>query len=781
MRQLRYLLAGLLVVWDGSALAEPCIWYADGHAIHQVDSTTNEVRRSVTLNHPQRLLMNAADCGVWALDRHERRLLRFNAEGLMEREIRLRNLGARLDEAEEVAFDPYDGSLWLRDAQHIVHVSGSGRLLKSLRAPGTVRRLGVALDQGLWVLGTRDLWHFDREGTLLAAHRLQRHLASDARHFAIDSLGGYIWLADEHDLARIRVSDPQAAPLRLRARHSVEALALDPLTGRLWVAHKRELRAYARGGTLERSVDLDALALRDAEQLAFDPVGGALWLRTKHAVSRLSDTGALLARLAARDDDAPIGVPAFRLDPSLALIGPPENAVTNNPRPVFTLGYGAQCPGLVCTLAPEYFGAYRLGAQLDGVPVADAFVFHAPTGEASYIPAAPLAEGPHSFRAQVTDAFGHTSNEVRSRLTIDTVAPRFLSITPANGSFAPSAQITLQGTVDDPGATVLLDGRAAANPSAAGGILSFAFPVTLAPGPNLFALSAIDPAGNATRAALTLTLAGFYVSIASPADGATIDGDTVLVTGSFSGSANTGITVNGTVAAVAGNDFYAQVALHPGGNTLVVQAASADGQSASQTVNVVSSRASSIRLAAQPASGIAPAQVGFTLSNNTGYALTRIEVDFDGDGNIDFSTGDPSAAIATTYTLPGVYLARVRASVAGGASYEATTTVVVETVAAVDARLRAVYTGMLERLRVGDVEGALLGVTAAMRGKYRNIFSTLGAELPNTINQLGTIRDGTINQEFAEYVLVRETPAGPRAYLIYLIRCEDGVWRIDGM
>jgi hypothetical protein len=43
------------------------------------------------------------------------------------------------------------------------------------------------------------------------------------------------------------------------------------------------------------------------------------------------------------------------------------------------------------------------------------------------------------------------------------------------------------------------------------------------------------------------------------------------------------------------------------------------------------------------------------------------------------------------------------------------------------------------------------------------------------------IQDGRIANNYAEFVVVRQTAGGPVANLIYFVRSEDGIWRVDGM
>jgi hypothetical protein len=88
---------------------------------------------------------------------------------------------------------------------------------------------------------------------------------------------------------------------------------------------------------------------------------------------------------------------------------------------------------------------------------------------------------------------------------------------------------------------------------------------------------------------------------------------------------------------------------------------------------------------------------------------------------------------------------------------------------------------MLDRLRAGDINGALVRVTGGVHDKYAAVFNALGSNLPTVVDSLGTIQSGQIIGDLAEYLLVRDSASGPQGFLIYFLKGEDGVWRIDGM
>ena len=57
----------------------------------------------------------------------------------------------------------------------------------------------------------------------------------------------------------------------------------------------------------------------------------------------------------------------------------------------------------------------------------------------------------------------------------------------------------------------------------------------------------------------------------------------------------------------------------------------------------------------------------------------------------------------------------------------------------------------------------------------------MGTDLPAIVDQLGEVKNVTLGDEVAHLYLLRTTPTGNQGYFIYLIRGEDGIWRIDAM
>lgn len=384
--------------------------------------------------------------------------------------------------------------------------------------------------------------------------------------------------------------------------------------------------------------------------------------------------------------------------------------------------------------------------------------------------------------AQVTDRFGHASEPVTNTFTVDTIPPKFLSLTPAEGSVLTSPKVTIQGTVDDPQATVVLANVGpATNTSVSGTTLSFSFPVTLAPGPNTLTLTAVDKAGNSTTTTLHLIVSAVSVTVTSPASGVTIQGDSVLVTGTFTGPINTGITVNGVVAAQAGDRFYAQVPLQPGNNPLTVTATSPEGFTATQTLTVTSTGPGPIQVKADPTSGIGPLTVSFTVQNNTQNAITKIEADFDGNGTTDFTTTNPAAVIQYTYTTPGVYQASFKVRDAQNNLYTVTQIVVVQDAAQMDQMFRTIWGGMTGALAAGDKVSAMRYLSDNAQAKFGPIFDALRSNMPSIVSTFSAFRRVSASSAIGQYAVVRPDGTYYSVYLIYFVTDKDGVWRLDEM
>ncbi len=312
-------------------------------------------------------------------------------------------------------------------------------------------------------------------------------------------------------------------------------------------------------------------------------------------------------------------------------------------------------------------------------------------------------------------------------------------------------------------------------------MITFAVPAAATSGP----ITVNSTRGTATSAPFTVTAAGTFpaltLSVASPANGASIGSDKVSVTGTVQGPLNSGVTVNGIAAAVSGNTFFAgAVPLQPGANTLTVTAISLDGQTVTQSVSVTSTGAAPIQITADTVQGLAPLKVNFTVTNTSGKTLTSIRADFTGSGS--FSFFNASTPISNTYAAPGTYQAQFSVFDNSGASVQQTITIVVQDPAQIGQILQATWTGFTGALASGNTTQATRYFNSRAQLRYGPVLTALQPFLPQIVANFAPIQLATLERGIGEYAVKRTNAAGiTYLYLIYFIQDDDGVWRLDTM
>ena len=170
------------------------VWVADGDKLSRIDSATNQMAMTVKAEDI-RQLAPAPDDSVWTLGK--KHLTHYAPDGKVLSDIELKTYS--LKSADQLALDAYDASLWITEgkddqandgnngngnnnngnhnnddgdgsARRIVHLDRVGKKLSEFNAPGKVRAFVVGLDQTLWILGNKQVWHLGANGALLAVN-----------------------------------------------------------------------------------------------------------------------------------------------------------------------------------------------------------------------------------------------------------------------------------------------------------------------------------------------------------------------------------------------------------------------------------------------------------------------------------------------------------------------------------------------------------------------------------------------------------------------------------
>jgi uncharacterized repeat protein (TIGR01451 family) len=404
-----------------------------------------------------------------------------------------------------------------------------------------------------------------------------------------------------------------------------------------------------------------------------------------------------------------------------------------------------------------------------------------------------VAAGTHSFTAVATDGQGLTGTSNVAIVVVIAPTASGALLAPANNSFyvAP-ATVTLIAAAASSSST-LNRVEFFQSGQSLGVVTSppYQLAVTgLALGTYSFTVAVTDATSTVASAPAVVTvIAAPTVAVKGPASGSTLSDSVVNISGSVQASPNSAVDANGIIGTIAndGTFFVNKVPLTAGSNTVVVTVTTPDAQSASQQLVLSSTGSGPVAVDINPSTGLGPLTVNFSVADTSNAAISRVDISCSNNGNVDISatsvnTSGASLSVGScTYPSPGSYQALV--NVIGGSGqiiYSTTQSIYVVAPADQELMVRAVYVGMLGRLTAGNITGALNAVTAGVYAKYSAVFTSL-SNLPSVVSQLGAIQQATVTNDVVEYLIVQNTSTGPASFFVYLIRGEDGIWRIDGM
>ena len=326
---------------------------------------------------------------------------------------------------------------------------------------------------------------------------------------------------------------------------------------------------------------------------------------------------------------------------------------------------GAMLPSTLVTVtgtASDDVGVDMVELSLDGTNYVLA------TGTTSWSGTVTLTEGSNTIFARGTDTAGNTAT-VSVAVTVDTANPTVAITSPADGAILNSTLVTVTGTAsDDVGVDnveLSLDGTTYV---LATGTTSWSGTPTLAEGSNTIFARATDTSGNTATVSIAVTVdtANPTVAITSPADGATLDSTSVVVSGTASddvGVEKVELSLDGTnyIVATGTTSWSGTMTLSEGPNTIFARATDTSGNTATVSIAVTVDTLNPTAVAGEDQTVNAGAMASFDASaSSDDVAIVSYEWDF-GDGTT--GTGETTTHI---YTDPGTYTATLTVRDAAG-------------------------------------------------------------------------------------------------------------------
>ena len=405
-----------------------------------------------------------------------------------------------------------------------------------------------------------------------------------------------------------------------------------------------------------------------------------------------------------------------------------------------------------------------------------------------------VGPGDYSLSARATDSRTATTTSTAVPVTVVSAPPPTVSITtPTSGATytAPASIAITASATAAAGATItqveFLNSTTVISSASAA---PYTFTWTNVPegAYSLTARATDSRLAQATSSVVLVTVAAvptLSITAAPGLDGSTVNDVRMLVNGSIVAPPNSGVTVNGILAALGTNGDFAvnDVPLAAGSNAITLSVTTQDGATASQTIAVNSSGiAAPFEVFVDPAEGVAPLAINMNLRGN-GSAVATVELDADGDGTVDFTaTGMPAGGLTASYPMAGTMRPRITFKDSSGAVLFTTTKQVrVDDPYDKYNLVKGVYADMINRLKAGTPSTALNLFFGHARPAHESIFNKLGANLPSAADQLGVVDGMSVSSGASELVITRDVAGSKKTFMIYLMKGEDGIWRIESM
>ena len=272
------------------------------------------------------------------------------------------------------------------------------------------------------------------------------------------------------------------------------------------------------------------------------------------------------------------------------------------------------------------------------------------------------------------------------------------------------------------------------------------------------------------------------ITITAPLDGTTVTRQEVLVEGQIINPAGgeVGVTVNGMVAMVYGNQFVAShIPLQQGANTVTAQATDTDGNTvaASITVNAIIPE-DYIRITADTEMGISPLETILRIDGTFSFTQDP-SLTYTGPGDVEVIESPTPTEYRVKMTAEGIYYFTAEAIGPDNTTYTDTVSIMVLNKAEFDAMLQGKWDGMRGALVQNDVDTAASYFDDLTRDAYREMFTLLSEALPQIAQELEDIQFIKMLGSSAEYDIRTVRDGTEYSFYLLFVRDKNGLWRIS--
>jgi hypothetical protein len=270
--------------------------------------------------------------------------------------------------------------------------------------------------------------------------------------------------------------------------------------------------------------------------------------------------------------------------------------------------------------------------------------------------------------------------------------------------------------------------------------------------------------------------------VTSPAENAQIAAASVLVTGTFSAPANSGVVVNGVRARVDGNRFFANaVPLADGPNALSVAVVAADETAVSVTRNVTRTASAPIRIWVEQESGYVPHTAAIRAENAGGPAIASVSYENLGGATLDTTGANQETLGRLTLSFATMVTPTVVVTDAAGNVYRQQIGLFAESKSLVDAQLKESWNTYAATLAAGRVDLALASLPPVIAARYKPILEPLAPHFATIVPTWSAPMTGRLADDVGEYTIARTIDGQNRLFFIYFVRDDRGIWRLDSM